>query len=208
MNNGTDIQQELREMGSILAGLSRTMPYSVPASYFDHFDETVKDHCIPKWGKQLPYTTPEGYFEQLPGKGISAAMAETPLAAPARMPFSTPQGYFEQLPLQMLAAAKAQELPATTGKRRRLPMPARWAAAAILVLGIGISAYRMFYGVPVQETPTEHILAAVQTRELEEYLDGNYRVDMEVMEKNDDVNKMKLDEKEIIKYLDETGWDM
>jgi len=208
MNNGTDIQQELREMGSILTGLPRTMPYSVPAGYFDRFDETVKDHCIPKWGKALPYTVPAGYFDQLPGQITAWTTAEYISVPLADMPFQVPQGYFGQLPQQVLAAARAQETHAQTTKRKRIPMPARWAAAAILVLGIGISTYRMLSTTPVQETPAEHILASVQAPELEEYLDGNYRLDAEVIEKNDDINKMKLDEQDIIKYLDETGWDM
>lgn len=71
-----EIKNELKELGSSLAEMQGSMPYSVPERYFAEFaanmnslvseGEKIVIGGLPK--KELPYTMPAGYFEQLPNR--------------------------------------------------------------------------------------------------------------------------------------------
>jgi hypothetical protein len=41
MNNGTAIHEELKELNSSLAGVSRVLPYRVPERYFSLFEQQI-----------------------------------------------------------------------------------------------------------------------------------------------------------------------
>ncbi|MBU7577858.1 MAG: hypothetical protein KAF40_07340, partial [Flavihumibacter sp.] len=51
----------------ILAGLSKKMPFTVPAGYF----ELSPASPLNKIGRSIPYTVPAGYFEELPQRMLS-----------------------------------------------------------------------------------------------------------------------------------------
>ncbi len=65
------VQKELEGLSPLLAGISKTMPYSVPLFYFEQNSEALPDLHEPDLsflngiGKQLPYQVPQGYFENL-----------------------------------------------------------------------------------------------------------------------------------------------
>jgi len=127
----------------------------------------------------------------------------------AEVPFDVPQGYFETLPAQLLAAAKANE----TAKPARKTIPLkrtyaigsiRWAAAAILLIFIGSGGF-FFLRQPSSET--DKILASVPQNELQDYFQHTYRMDVDQVFSND-INNLQVDTKEIVEYLDETGWDV
>ena len=56
-----------------------------------------------------------------------------------------------------------------------------------------------------KSTPEKYFL--VPNNDIQDYLQRIYRMDMNLVVDNNAINNMKLDKKDIIQYLDETGWD-
>ena len=210
MNTEYNIQDELKNMGSFLADLPRTMPYAVPMGYFENFEGSVKNiindlaeaDVTPGWTKTLPYAVPQGYFEALPDEIVAKA---TMPVLPKAVPYNIPAGYFESLPQQMLRAAKAADAKVIPLKRYNILKSVKWAAAAILVLSIGLGSYRAIF--MQQISGTESMLSSVTNNEIQDYLQYNYRVDIDKIDNNNPVNNMNVDNKDIIQYLNETGWE-
>jgi hypothetical protein len=219
MNGKNDILEELESMESSLARLPRTMPYSVPVGYFANFPgETWKTlqligepEAVRQWGKALPYSVPQGYFEDLAGQVLAKTLSKDVMPGlPAGLPFTAPLGYFETLPQQLLQAAKQSE-PAVKRTVKKIPLggsytirSVRWAAAAILILFVGLGGV-YYFNQPASES--EKILASVPRNEIQDYLQHTYRIDMERVD-NNDISSLHVDSKEIIQYLNETGWDV
>ena len=217
MNINNDISAELNSMGSSLADMSRKMPYSVPADYFENLTGNLQGAIksqdekdpVPAWIKgTLPYTVPESYFDQLAANITAAASADGLLSDTSReVPFTVPTGYFEALPAKILAAAKAddQVVKETTVKRTIEFRPGRWAAAAVLLICISAGSYITFFS-PGRPNP-EKILASVPNNDIQDYLQIAYRPDADQVVSNTEISKIQLDNKDIIEYLNETGWD-
>jgi hypothetical protein len=92
MTPNNNIAQELRDLGSSLAGLSAQNTYSVPEGYFDRLAQQVLSrirateaataaeelgHLSPllsRLPKTMPYSVPAGYFEGLESTLVSVAM--------------------------------------------------------------------------------------------------------------------------------------
>jgi hypothetical protein len=68
MNTEPSVEQELKEMSSPLAGLSKEMPYTVPENYF----LGLADDALKSAKRQA---VPAGYFEVLPAAMLKAAKA-------------------------------------------------------------------------------------------------------------------------------------
>jgi len=218
MNRGNEIREELKNMGSILADMPCAMPYSVPEGFFENFTGSVQATIkylnsaekVPEWGRTMPYTIPNGYFNQLTGKIVAKAIADGDATELTKnTPFKVPAGYFETLPAQMLAAAKAAE--PVTKKTRVIPLKSytifrevKWAAAAVFVLGICFGSYRIFNS---RQANAEKMLASVSSNDIQDYVQHNYRLDADRIVTNKDISNLKLDNKDIIQYLNETGWD-
>lgn len=221
-----DILVELRSMNSKLADMSRSMPYTVPAGYFDQLANDMADGVtaaygaepVLTWTRQMPYPVPAGYFEQLPMTVAARTyMEEKELLLPKQAPHTVPQGYFEQLPAQILKAAKGAEesntqtttIPLGNTTRKAI----RWAAAAIVILGIGIGSYKMLQPAEAGINP-QTALAAIPESTINEYVQQHIdEFDMEMIENtvagsNSNIsNTHILSDEDIIEYLDETGWE-
>jgi hypothetical protein len=64
---------ELQQLSPFLAGLSKEMPYTLPAGYFEEnmtnlpfLTRKEESVVLAAIGKELPYTVSQGYFENLP----------------------------------------------------------------------------------------------------------------------------------------------
>jgi hypothetical protein len=126
------------------------------------------------------------------------------------MPLSVPVGYFEQLPAQILNTVKAVENK-TSAKvivlnTKSIFRKVQWAAAAMFVLFIGLGAYITF--ISGRSTNPEMMLASVSTNEIDDYVAHTYRIDIDKVTGNTDINNIPLENKEIVQYLNETGWDI
>jgi len=215
MNKRNDISIELRDMNSVLADMPRTMPYHVPAGYFDQLPDnvhaTIKNineaENVPAWSKKMPYSVPVNYFNELTGNIIAGAFTEN-ADLPEQLPYTVPAGYFENLPAQILAAAKAEspakkETKVIPLQKRHIFRQMRWLAAAVLILGIGIGSYSI---INRGQSSTENMLASVPANDIQDYLQHTDRIDVDRV-LSTDINNLQLDNKDIIQYLNETGWD-
>lgn len=226
MNTHNDIIEELKGWNSPLAGMSRTMPYRVPAGYFEglagNMQSTVKyadgDDPVLHYSKQMPYQVPQDYFDNLAEELLTIARAQSALLEQPKLPFEVPQGYFSQLPAQILAAAKAADAQQKVKKTKvinanwkTLWTSTRWAAAAVLILGIALSTYT-----GLQKPMTvENQLAALPAGTIDAYVEQNiddFETELIVSALPADKTRSAvtgvdgLTEEEITEYLDETGW--
>lgn len=98
MTQKDNILQELKELNSGLAGISREPVYAVPAGYFDGLASRVlgriKAMEADNAADELAYLAP----------GLKLSK---------QLPYSVPQGYFEGLAASMLAKTSQEESPAS-----------------------------------------------------------------------------------------------
>ena len=215
MNTANAITEELNSLGSSLAGLPRVMPYSVPVGYFESLpgeilNTTNEADLTPNWSKTHSFSTPDGYFEGLTDNILSAVKAEHIVSVSSKEnPYSVPAGYFETLPAQALHAAKKADTAAKKNKRISLGRNSfgqiRWAAAAVLLICISFGGYFTFFN---PASNTENMLANVPNNEIQDYLQHTYIVDVSRIVNNEEINNIQVENKDIIQYLNETGWDM
>ena len=217
-------------MGSILADMTRAMPYAVPNGYFST-DETERRKAgwlagsEEQWfgvahhgngdaegfslGKAMPHSVPEGYFDALAGNIMSAVNAEHLSVSSKAMPYSVPAGYFEALPGQVLHAARAAE--PEHKKAKQIPLKPnrftqiRWTAAAVLLICIGFGTYQTVFN---QAASPEIMLATVPDNEIQDYLQHTYILDVNRVMDGGAVTNIEVENKDIIQYLNETGWDL
>jgi hypothetical protein len=209
MNNGTAIHEELKELNSSLADVSRVLPYRVPERYFSLFGQQiaalVKDdeagEQIMRIGKAMPFSIPQGYFETLADNIVANASAET--AQTKAVPYELPQDYFNTLPSRVLQAAKGQD----SAKTRTIPASKfvfrhiRLAAAAVLLLCIGLGAYSTLFNTGYRST--HRLLGSVPQSEIEAYLETTDKNEGEDIS----ARNLSFDSKDIVVYLNETGWE-
>lgn len=218
MNEANDIVKELEELQSPLAGMPRSMPYAIPAAYFAMLEESIRtgigavaEYSLSIPRQPMPYNIPTGYFDTLPEDILAAATMRKQEPTHA---YILPEGYFEQFPMQALEAAKRAHAPK---EKRIIPLPnklwknLRWAAAAVLILGIGFGSYKLM--VPNDTMSIEEQLAQLPTGTINEYVQAHIdEFDAEMIASNitatnNSATPAQLEEAEIINYLDETGWD-
>ncbi len=220
MKNENGISEELAGMGGFLGGYSRKMPYSVPEGYFSGLADDLhnniqglkKPEIVPAWSKALPYSVPNGYFEKLTGDIVSMAVASDGVPALSLDPSysDVPPGYFEALPARILQLVKTHDKNVKKYpklipfKRRKTNNPIRWAAAAVMVICVGLGSYEAIYS--GRQPSHEKMLSSVTYGDLHEYLQHTYRLDVDKVVTND-INNLQVDPKDIIRYLNETGWD-
>lgn len=222
MKTGNEIYDELKGLNSPLAEMPRLMPYYVPQGYFSTLTNHIKDgvkatyvteYSLPDANRQNPYTAPKGYFESFPDMMLAIAKEDEQLPSiPTATPYDMPAGYFDTLPQQILQAAKQADKPTKTiplGKR--IWSNVRWAAAAMLVAGLGFGSYKMLQPAPVAEMNVQEELAQLPTSTISDYVQQNiddFETDMIASNlTSTNFSSPQLSEEEIIQYLDETGWE-
>jgi hypothetical protein len=221
MNTDNDILKELSSMDSPLAGMSRNMPYRLPAGYFDRLATQVvtalntPDIAMPAAGtKSMPFALPEGYFDQLQTNILQQVQQESFAdSLPKENMFTVPQDYFENLPGHI--NARIRETENITVKHTRVISwkRLRWAAAAVVILGLGIGSVKMLWPGKTEEAS----LAKVPQTSIRAYVQQNIdEFDSELLENNIAANinlrsqsglLNSVDKNDIIQYLDENGWE-
>ncbi len=154
--------------------------------------------------REMPYAVPEGYATHLEERMRDLVSAESGSHAglPKEMPYTAPEGYFDRLPQTVVEQ--------TVNKRPRGVLISftqlRWAAAAVLFVAVGLGAYDMMNNI---SHPADGLLSSVADREIREYLAYNYHTPAAPpATHNDLLDNMDIDTKDIITYLDDTGWDL
>jgi hypothetical protein len=130
MENRLHIEQELKELSPIVAGLPVSLPYQVPEGYFDQLPdrlcELLKEPAVDflPGPAQSAYQVPDGYFSSLPNQILSrvkalqsdSAAEETAALSPLlgsisrQQPYSLPENYFDNLLQETEEAAKAIDI--------------------------------------------------------------------------------------------------
>jgi len=212
-----DILQELNELHSPLANMPRTMPYAVPDGYFNGMVYNISylpfapDPLI-DFGKEMPYELSAGYFTAFQQHLIARIGKEEETTLPkTMMPFVAPANYFDNLPAQILRKAKQTDQPVKKTKTISLATEiwkqVRWAAAAILILGIGLGSLKI-YTTPQPLSP-ETALSKLPETEINAYVDQHIDdFDTDMIADNLSVSDLniltqQLDDKEISEYLQE-----
>ena len=162
------------------------------------------DIPLPEHGKGMPYSVPEGYFEQLPQALLAIAKEDAP-ALPATgkaMPHTVPNGYFARLPAQILA--KVGNTPAPK-RIKMLPRLSNMAAAASLVLIFTAAAY-VYWSVPQSNNAAQH-LATVSQADIAEYLTNSGHCVYNSHKNTTTLTNLQAEPQDIKAYLDEVGWE-
>jgi hypothetical protein len=223
MKEKNGIVEELRSIGSPLADMSRRTPYRVPEGYFEIIANGIIDHIklaegddpVLPYSKAMPYRVPQGYFEHFEEELRSRL--DDVVVLPKNIPLTAPAGYFENLPGQILSRIHKEEKPQQKPKLipfvgAELWRQLRWAAAAILLLGIGLGIAQLY--INPQPVNVDIALAKVSKTELNNYVEANIdQFDTDMIAPNlttSDVAALdkQLSDDEITRYLDEMGgWD-
>jgi hypothetical protein len=179
-------------------------PYQVPQGYFDNLPAAILNRVkataadnateeleilspvLSQIGKQMPFNTPAGYFDELGENAIEGAQAIdfvngalenlSPIMNSLKsvQVYEVPAGYFEQLPGQVLQVAKAQQ-PAKVVSMSFTRRVIRYAAAAV-VAGLIITAGWFYLGKSDKIIDKPEVAAAeldsISDEMLEKYLEN------------------------------------
>lgn len=149
----------------------------------------------------LPYGVPAGYFSGLSQRmaGLAALEGAGSLPAPAH-PYLAPAGYFDQLPHAILARAKKTGRGGSAITFRQV----RMAAAAVLLLAVGLATFTATQtGI---RQGGDGLLANVADKDIKAYL-GAAAMQSHDLQAASYVDNISVRSEDIVKYLDETGWD-
>jgi hypothetical protein len=175
-----EIKQELNEAGSSLAGKQIPMPYALPDGYFSRFEKNLRSEIT----------------EDDTTAAVHALAGKT-------LPYHVPGNYFDKLPKQLLEKNEA-------GKQKgiRITFPQlRWAAAAIVLIAVSVGTYNLY--MPSADTikPGKVMLASVNNNDIQEYLANAAGTNVKLNNDDGYPEIIEIDTKDIISYLDQTGWD-
>lgn len=152
----------------------------------------------------MPYNIPEGYFAGLADKVLQANEADgsNSLPKPTAMPYMVPPLYFDGLANQVIEKAVPQKKKGVLLSFSTI----RWAAAAMLLVMVGaavtVSMNRQSNGIYNAES-----IIVVADRDIEVFFADNIRPDAAMVPDISYLSHTDMQAKDIIFYLDETGWD-
>jgi len=154
---------------------------------------------------KVPYTVPGGYFTGLNDvlAEIVAGKETTGQLPYTEVPYTVPAHYFDALPgllAEKVEKKKKRGILITFGQLR-------WAAAAVVFLTIGLGSYNMIQG---NSTAAKDVfLSNIADNEIQEYLAATSgHIHPEKSANDACLEKANVDSKDIIAYLDETGWQL
>lgn len=193
---------ELREISPLLAGWEKTNPFTVPAGYFEEMADgmlgLIKNEApglLAAIKKQQPGSVPEGYFDSLAQNILGKIKAQEAVESypvldniSKQNVYTVPQGYFETLSEEITAkleqpAAKLVSISKRTGWYK-------YAAAAVFTGMIALGVYKFTGGGPSADTAVPGYVAEGQKI------------------KNVDEELAKVNDEDIIKYLQANGTDV
>lgn len=237
MNTRKHIQDELKELNSLLPLEKGANIFTVPPGYFEGFAasmlQKIKEVQIVSvadelnsvspflsgLSKKMPFTVPEGYFSQST-KGLLNLVKEDDLSAylqeNKKMPYTIPESYFEDLPagiLRKVNPKKARVISMSTSQKWM-----RYAVAAVVTGIIALSSVFYFSNKPVDPSAESHKWVAkklknVPDKELDEFI---YTTDVSAtaIAKTETSNKKELrkllkdvPDTELEKFLNEVPVD-
>ena len=152
----------------------------------------------------MPYNVPEGYFSELAHKVLQTDEADGSNNIPMHtaMPYLVPPKYFDGLASQVIEKAAPQKKKAVLLSFTTI----RWAAAAMLLVMVGTA---VIVSMNRQRTGVYNVNSrvVVADRDIEAYFADNTRPEVALLPDITYLTSTDVQAKEIIYYLDQTGWD-
>jgi hypothetical protein len=224
VSRSAEILNELKELNCSLADVPAKNPFAVPERYFENLAQMlsvgvrvsqVDDDPIPVFPEALPFEVPIEYFKHLPQK-LARAAKECRLNEGIHTAFEIPTGYIDGLPVQLTRIAQQADTMAkkvnNIALTRQLIRIGKMAAAAILVLGIGLGSYKILHE-RQPEAIAARQLSGIDKEAITTYLEQHVdELDAETLEtitvsSHTDPQRdiLYLKSSEIQEYLQETG---
>ncbi len=237
MNSRKQIQDELKELNSLLPLDKGSEIFSIPQGYFEGFaasvlqkikegqDVSVADELtsvspfLSGLSKEMPFTVPKGYFFQTT-EGLLELVKEDVLPdflqTDKKMPYAIPQGYFENLHEIILRKVNPKQAKVISINTSRKWM--RYAVAAMMAGVIAVSSILYFGNKSIDPSAQSHEwvtkkLKNVPDKELDEFINTT-DVSSTAMAKTEASNKTELrkilkdiPDTELDKFLDEVPFD-
>lgn len=152
-------------------------------------------------GRSMPFTAPSGYFDS-----FATQLKQQVVPDNSVVPFDVPENYFNNLPAEILSTIKQEERTSIPA-RKSFWQPMRWAAAAVLIIAIGLGTYRTIIpqSLNIQQELSE-IPEATITNYIQEHID---EFDTEIIASNStdlQPELANLNNTEIENYLESAGW--
>ncbi len=163
MNSRLTIQQELKELSSLIPHDLEQPVFTVPEGYFENFAATVwtklrgqhqqtphdelneLSPVLAAIPKKMPFAVPENYFsgftQTIPGLVAEDELPELLQSIGRQMPQTVPTGYFDGLPGTIMAKVNKPAAKVVSFNRSRFM---RMAAAAVVTGVIAISSIVYF----------------------------------------------------------------
>ena len=196
MHSNLTIQNELKELNSILAGISNTNVYTVPDGYFEAMALDILNTLQQVSGITLNATVPEGYFEGLADgimnkikEGLAMKDEGSALLSTVKNinPYTVPHGYFETL-----AGNIVNQLPqpAKVIVMRKRSSFFNYAAAAVITGILGLS-----------------VISIIDKKQQEEVLPITNSV-ADAKQMNVDEALATVSDDDIVAYLQKSGEDV
>jgi hypothetical protein len=218
MKNGYQQSEEGMDVKLNLKEVSKNLPFEVPEMYFKSNPDNIlnlvhtigSDEAMPEFSRSMPFELPQGYFDGLQGNIAARIVAESEIPEAVSMPhMEIPNGYFDELPGKILEKLKTS----SSDRKKSVAMPIwlrsvsfKYAAAALVVLGIGFTVLQVSRSTSLTENSTE--LGNVSGSEISEFFQQNYPETATDIAINDpDLGFLKLDKNDIVQYLNENGWE-
>lgn len=212
MKYSAAIYNELKEISPFLAEMERVNVYAVPENYFEVFAEQILRTTNPLYS--LPASephfseVPEGYFESLPlnilnkiksleSNGAEQISEMSPMlySVQNKNVYSVPKGYFENFPSTIIKAVRPQAKVVAMTRRATIW---KYARAAVVAGIVAVSALWVI------NNPSQNpaVTAGTKVNIIPSYFKDavQYKNEQQIED-----GIAKLDDEDIIKYLETTG---
>lgn len=159
-------------------GILKT-PFVVPEGYFQQFSDALREILAigtfeARLSRQNVFSVPGNYFDNLPETILDVVRekADLPQGLSAEMPFEVPKGYFDQFAADLQARLKDDVGPKMIPLSSRPAISIqlmRWAAAAILILGVTLGIQQAGTPQSLSQT-TKRALSSIPEKALDDYV--------------------------------------
>jgi len=191
MIQNKNIQEELLTISEVVANIPNCNVFEVPEGYFSYASAEILIKCA----DSPVYQTTENYFEQLPtiilnkiNNSDSPEDENLILSTQEKQhPYTIPNNYFETLPENILQAVKAPAKIVSISRNRI------WIKLVAAVI-VGLIGFAIIINLPKKQ---EEGISAIEKEAKKIILNKSFESEFE-----------QIDEKEIINYLEEHGYDV
>ncbi|MCZ2222137.1 MAG: hypothetical protein LC122_00685 [Chitinophagales bacterium] len=214
MNYNKIIQEELKEVSSVIAALTKNNIYNIPDNYFINFPQQIisvvkANSTLLSKGYETPFNIPNGYFTEFPQKILNLATNQqssnseidnelnevAPLlnTISKKQVYSVPENYFDKIEINKTISNNHSE-------RKRIKRWMQYAVAAVFASIALVSSINFMKNLNTLNLQKE--FAKTTDDELNDYLKTNNTVSYASLNEEDNIADLfqGLDTDELIFY--------